>query len=184
VGGSWWSDRDNHASIVDGLRLGRQASGRVGLLDDPLDDCWTPAGDAPFPRVCVVESVVSTTGRMPDLAAVCAGAESVDAVVVVDEAHATGLWGPGGRGGAGRVAEEGLIDRVLATVHTGGKALGVAGAWVAGPRVLIDHLVQHARAFIFTTAPMPALPAGLLAALDLLEEIPDAGARCWRRPSA
>ena len=70
----------------------------------------------------------------------------------------------------------GLAPRVLATVHTGGKALGVAGAWVAGDRALIDHLVQHARTFIYTTAPMPALAAGLLAALERLALLPDAAA--------
>jgi 8-amino-7-oxononanoate synthase len=179
VGGAWWSDRDNHASIVDGLRLGRQAQGRVGRLDDPLDDVWHVPATAGHPRLAVIESVVSTSGRLPDLASVCASAEAIDGVVVVDEAHATGLYGaggdgPGGAGGSGRVAELGLAERVLATVHTGGKALGVAGAWVAGPRTMIDYLIQHARPFIFTTAPMPALAAGLLAALDRLRDLPGA----------
>jgi 8-amino-7-oxononanoate synthase len=177
VGGAWWSDRDNHASIVDGLRLGRQAQGQVGRLDDPLDACWHVPASAGHPRLAVIESVVSTTGRLPDLEAVCTSAEAIDAVVVVDEAHATGLYGAGGRGGSGRVAQLGLVERVLATVHTGGKALGVAGAWIAGPRVLIDTLIQHARPFVFTTAPMPALAAGLEAALDLLEAMPDAAAQ-------
>jgi 8-amino-7-oxononanoate synthase len=65
---------------------------------------------------------------------------------------------------------------VLATVHTGGKALGVAGAWVAGERMLIEHLVNHARTFVFTTAPMPALAAGLIAALERLAQMPGAAA--------
>ncbi len=173
VGGSWLSDRDNHASLVDGLRLGRQPHGRVGLLDDPHAACWSLTEAGPAPRVAAIESVVSTSGRLPDLAAVCTAAESIDAVVVVDEAHATGLYGPRG---AGRVAEAGLTARVLATVHTGGKALGVAGAWVAGERTLIEHLIQHARTFIYTTAPMPALAAGLLAALERLADLPDAAA--------
>jgi 7-keto-8-aminopelargonate synthetase-like enzyme len=80
--------------------------------------------------------------------------------VIVDEAHATDLHG--GRG-SGRVEALGLTDRVLCTIHTGGKALGVAGAWVAGEAPLIVHLVNHCRSFIFSTAPMPALAAAVVA---------------------
>ncbi|MFM8979736.1 MAG: aminotransferase class I/II-fold pyridoxal phosphate-dependent enzyme [Planctomycetia bacterium] len=179
VGGSWASDRDNHACIVDGLRLGRQAQGRVGRLDDPTDPCWAFPASAPFPRLAVVESVISTSGRLPDLACIADLAEEAGAVLLVDEAHATGLWGAAGgppqAAPSGRVAALGLSSRVLATMHTGGKALGVAGAWVAGERTLIEHLVQHARPFVFTTAPMPALAAGLLAALERLATRPGAG---------
>lgn len=171
VGGTWLSDRDNHASLVDGLRLARGAQGRVGLLDDPDDPAWDAPAAPGLPHLAVLESVVSTSGRMPDLGAVCARAAQAGAVVVVDEAHATGLFGPGG---AGRVAAAGLSGEVLASVHTGGKALGVAGAWVAGERTLIQHLINHARPFIFSTAPMPALAAGLIAALERLAQEPDA----------
>ncbi len=86
-------------------------------------------------------------------------------MLIVDEAHATGLYGTRG---SGRVEELGLRDRVLATVHTGGKALGSGGAWVAGSRVLRDVLVNRARTFIFSTAPLPVLAAALGAALDLV----------------
>lgn len=173
VGGTWLSDRDNHASLVDGLRLARAAQGRVGLLDDADDPAWDVPAAPGLPHVAVLESVVSTSGRMPRLDAVCARAREAGAVVVVDEAHATGLFGPRG---AGLVAAAGLSDDVLATIHTGGKALGVAGAWVAGERTLIEHLINHARPFIFTTAPMPALAAGLIAALERLAQEPDAAA--------
>ena len=74
--------------------------------------------------------------------------------MIVDEAHATGLYGARG---SGRVEELGLRDRVLATIHTGGKALGSGGAWVAGSRALRDVMVNRARSFIFSTAPLPVL---------------------------
>jgi 8-amino-7-oxononanoate synthase len=173
TGGTWLSDRDNHASLVDGLRLARAAQGRVGLLDDPADPVWDAPSAPGLPHLAVLESVVSTSGRMPRLDTVCARARETGAVVAVDEAHATGILGPGG---AGLVAAAGLTGEVLATVHTGGKALGVAGAWVAGERMLIEHLVNHARTFVFTTAPMPALAAGLIAALERLAQMPGAAA--------
>lgn len=159
------SDHDNHASLIDGLRLARA---RVDVLD--LDDLEAVerrlAAHAPGGRTwIVVESVVSTTGRLPRLDALADAAERHGAWLLVDEAHATGLHGARG---SGRVEALGLTPRVAATVHTGGKALGVAGAWVAGDRVLIEHLVNAARTFLFSTAPMPALAAGLVAALERL----------------
>lgn len=159
------SDRDNHASLIDGLRLARAT---VEVLD--LDDAAAAERALARPSgarrtLVVVESVVSTSGRRPDLARLAEQAERHGALLVVDEAHATGLHGARG---SGRVEELGLEGRVLASVHTGGKALGVAGAWIAGPRVLIEHLLNHARPFLFTTAPPPAVPAGLLAALERL----------------
>jgi 8-amino-7-oxononanoate synthase len=174
--GTMLSDRENHASLIDGFRLARCSGSLVDA--DHLVSTVPPRTDRGRPRVLVLESVYSTSGRMPDLVQVCAWAEREDVVVVVDEAHATGLFGARG---SGRVEALGLADRVLATVHTGGKALGVAGAWVAGDRVLIEHLVNHARAFVFTTAPMPALAAGLIAALDRRAQDPDGPAKAFAR---
>ena len=74
--------------------------------------------------------------------------------------------------GSGRVEELGLRDRVLATIHTGGKALGSGGAWVAGSRALCDVVVNRARSFIFSTAPLPVLGAALDAGLQVLEREP------------
>jgi 8-amino-7-oxononanoate synthase len=165
-------DRENHASLIDGFRLARCSGALVDA--DHLVSSAQPRADRGRPRILVLESVYSTSGRMPDLLQVCDWAEHEGVVVLVDEAHATGLFGARG---SGRVEALGLTERVAATVHTGGKALGVAGAWVAGDRVLIDHLVNHARAFIFTTAPMPALAAGLLAALERRAGDPDGPAK-------
>lgn len=157
------SDALNHASLIDGIRLSK-ASRRIVDHADPhaFDEALAelpPDGR----RLVVAESVFSMDGDLPDLEALAEVCARRDALLVVDEAHATGLFGPDG---GGRVAELGLGDRVLATIHTGGKALGVGGAWVAGDRVLTEHLVNHARTFIYTTAPVPALPAALDAALD------------------
>ncbi|MEO5742414.1 MAG: aminotransferase class I/II-fold pyridoxal phosphate-dependent enzyme, partial [Vicinamibacterales bacterium] len=101
---------------------------------------------------------------------VCAIAERAGAVVIVDEAHATGMYGARG---SGRVEELGLRDCVFATIHTGGKALGSGGAWVAGSRMLRDVLVNRARSFIFSTAPLPVLGAALSAGLFLIGHEPE-----------
>ena len=117
----------------------------------------------------VTESVFGMDGDLAPLVALVDLAQAHGALVVVDEAHATGLYGPAG---SGRVEELGLRDRVLATVHAGGKALGSGGAWVAGPRVLRDQLVNHARTFIDSTAPLPVLTAALEAGLELVQREP------------
>ena len=100
--------------------------------------------------------------------------------MIVDEAHATGMYG--GRG-SGRVEELGLRDRVLATIHTGGKALGSGGAWVAGSRVLRDVMVNRARSFIFSTAPLPVLGAALSAGLDVISREPERRSEVHRKSS-
>ena len=105
-------------------------------------------------------------------------AERYGAGVIVDEAHATGLYGTRG---SGRVEALGLRERVLATMHTGGKALGSGGAWVACSRVLRDLLVNRARAFIFSTAPLPVLAAAIAAGLDLVAGEPERRAIVHRK---
>jgi 7-keto-8-aminopelargonate synthetase-like enzyme len=109
-------------------------------------------------------------GDLTPLGELCDVAERHGALVVVDEAHATGLYGARG---SGRVEELGLRERVLASVHTGGKALGSGGAWVAGSSALRDWLVNRARTFIFSTAPLPVLSAALQAALDVVAREPE-----------
>ena len=108
-------------------------------------------------------------GDLTPLREVAEIAERLGAVLIVDEAHATGLYGSRG---SGRVEELGLRERVLATIHTGGKALGSGGAWVAGSRALRDVMVNRARSFIFSTAPLPVLAAALGAGLDVIQREP------------
>jgi 8-amino-7-oxononanoate synthase len=117
-------------------------------------------------------------GDHTPLEAVCEIADRRGAGVIVDEAHATGLYG---RSGSGRVEELGLRDRVVATVHTGGKALGSGGAWVAGSRALRDVLVNRARSLIFSTAPLPVLGAALQAGLEVVAREPGRRAEVHRK---
>jgi 8-amino-7-oxononanoate synthase len=128
----------------------------------------------------ITESVFSMDGDLTPLREVCAIAERAGAVVIVDEAHATGMYG---ERGSGRVEELGLRDRVAATIHTGGKALGSGGAWVAGSRALRDVMVNRARSFIFSTAPLPVLGVALSAGLDLVEREPERRREVHRKAS-
>lgn len=162
------SDERNHASLIDGIRL---TKARTVIY--PHQDLNALEAVLKRPRtgraIVITESVFSMDGDLTPLDAMSKVAEQHGAVLIVDEAHATGLYGARG---SGRVEESGLRDRVLATVHTGGKSLGSGGAWVAGSRVLCDILVNRARTFIFSTAPIPVLAAALGAGLDLIEREP------------
>jgi len=115
-----------------------------------------------------VESVYSMDGDLAPLAALSDLARQFDAVLVVDEAHATGVFGARGRG-----LTEGLRGAI--TLHTCGKALGVAGALVCASSETIDYLINRARPFIYSTAPPPCLAAAVTRALQLVDEEP------WRR---
>ncbi|HET9468028.1 MAG TPA: 8-amino-7-oxononanoate synthase [Vicinamibacterales bacterium] len=163
------SDERNHASLIDGIRLTKATTAIY-----PHQDLAALEEALAQPRkgraLVVTESVFSMDGDLTPLAEVCDIAERAGAVVIVDEAHATGMYGARG---SGRGEELRLRDRVVATIHTGGKALGSGGAWVAGSRALRDVLVNRARSFIFSTAPLPVLGAALFAGLDLVEREPD-----------
>jgi 8-amino-7-oxononanoate synthase len=95
--------------------------------------------------------------------------EAAGAHLIVDEAHAVGVYGARG---SGLIEEHGVGEQVFLSVNTAGKALGVAGAFVAGPAWAIEYLIQRARPFIFSTAPPPALAAALDTSLDIVEEEP------------
>lgn len=160
-----FSDELNHASIIDGIRLsGAQKEiyphGSLNALESALKARATWRGR----KIVVTESVFSMDGDVADLSAIVALAERFGASVIVDEAHATAVHGPSGRG---IVAACGLEERVLAVVHTCGKALASAGAFVCGSRVLKEHLINHARTFIFSTAMPPYFAAQIRAALGL-----------------
>ncbi len=160
-----------HASVHDGLRLGRAE--RAAFRHNDPDDArraiggWRARGGRG--RVWIaVESLYSMDGDRAPLAALAALADAQDGFLVVDEAHATGVFGPDGRGLAS--ALEGR-ENVVA-LHTGGKALGVGGAWVNAPRLLVEFLVNRARPFVFATAPPPIVAAALREALTILRQEP------------
>jgi 8-amino-7-oxononanoate synthase len=173
------SDERNHASLIDGIRLTKAATAIY-----PHQDLNALEAALTRPRkgraIVITESVFSMDGDLTPLSEVCAIAERAGAVVIVDEAHGTGLYGARG---SGRVEELGLRDRVIATMHTGGKALGSGGAWVAGSRGLRDVMVNRARSFIFSTAPLPVLGVALRAGLYLVEREPERRSEVHRKSS-
>jgi 8-amino-7-oxononanoate synthase len=120
-------------------------------------------------RFVVVEAVYSMDGTRAPLEAIAALCEAHDAGLIVDEAHATGMWGPRGAGLTSVLSRRASL---LATVHPCGKALGGAGAFVAGSRALRDWLIQRARPFVFSTALPPYVALGLDAALDVIAAEP------------
>jgi 8-amino-7-oxononanoate synthase len=162
------SDAYNHASIVDGCRASRArvvvaphadaAAAREILAD-------RPAGQ---PAVLVTESVFSVDGDLAPLADLHAACRDTGALLLVDEAHAAGLIGPAG---AGALADAGLAGEpdVLLTL-TLSKSFGALGGVVAGPRELVEALVDTGRTFIYDTALPPAVAAGAAAALELIRD--------------
>jgi len=160
-----FADRLNHASLHAGLALAgvRQIRFRHNDLDH-LESLLTTPDHAGRTRLIVTESVFSMDGDRADLIALADLAARYDAILYVDEAHATGVLGPQGRGLCALLPE----DAPVIVMGTLGKALGGFGAYLAGPRVMIDALVQHCGGFIYTTAPPPAVLGALDAALDLI----------------
>lgn len=173
------SDERNHASLIDGIRLTKAATSVVPHQDlNALQEALAkPKKGRAF---VITESVFSMDGDLTPLCDVCAIADRAGALVIVDEAHATGMYGVRG---SGRVEELGLRERVVATIHTGGKALGSGGAWVAGSRALRDMMINRARTFIFSTAPLPVLAAALGAGLDMVEREPERRREVQRKSS-
>jgi 8-amino-7-oxononanoate synthase len=148
-----YSDVLNHASLIDGMRLSGARKVIYPHLDlSALEDSLRQDAGAPWRRIIVTESVFSMNGDLAPLREMATLAEQFGAAMIVDEAHATGVQG---KGGVGLAADAGILPHVLATVHTCGKALASAGAFVCGPAVMKDYLINHARTFIFSTA-LPA----------------------------
>jgi glycine C-acetyltransferase/8-amino-7-oxononanoate synthase len=172
-GDTVFSDELNHASIIDGCRLSR-AEVVVYRHRDVEHLEWELHRHAKGRRVIVTDSVFSMDGDVAPLADIAALAGGYDARLIVDEAHATGNLGPGGRGA---VAEAGLEDDVDVIVGTLGKALGSYGAYACARAETVRLLINAARPLIFSTAPPPPAVAGALAALELLRERPHRVAR-------
>jgi 8-amino-7-oxononanoate synthase len=148
-----YSDTLNHASLIDGIRLSGARKVIYSHLNlSALEDALRQETGAPWRRIIVTESVFSMNGDAAPLREMAVLARKYDAAMIVDEAHATGVHGNGGRGLA---ADAEIQPQVLATIHTCGKALGSAGAFVCGSAMLKEHLINHARTFIFSTA-LPA----------------------------
>lgn len=160
-----------HASAHEGMRRGRAECIAIPHNDiDAFETAitrWRTGGGTGRPWIAV-ESLYSMDGDSPDLAALMAVADRHDAMVIVDEAHATGVLGPDGRGLA--ASFEGR-DNVV-TLHTCGKALGTSGGFILGATPIRDFLINRARPFIFATAPSPLTAAVTRVALDICRTNP------------
>jgi len=157
------SDELNHASLIDGCRLSR-ATIRVYRHRDAGDLARQLERSSARRRLIVSDSVFSMDGDLAPLEEMVRLAERHDAWLMLDEAHAVGVFGAGG---AGLAAELGLGDRVTVRMGTLGKALGSYGAFVAGSQALIELLVNRARAYIYSTALPPAVIAAARAAVAI-----------------
>ncbi len=164
------SDALNHASIIDGCRLSRSKVVVYGHCN--MDQLELALKQAPIGgrKLIVTESLFSMDGDEAPLADIVGLAEKYGAIVMVDEAHATGVYEPNG---AGLVAKLGLGERILIQMGTLGKALGGFGAYIAGTKALRELLINRCRSFIFTTSLPPAVMAMGVAALDLLKKEPE-----------
>jgi glycine C-acetyltransferase len=169
------SDRLNHASIIDGARLSR-AEIKVYEHSD-IDSLRERLAEAKGRRTMVVtDGVFSMDGDVAKLPEVVEAAEEAGAMVMVDDAHASGVMGQNGRG---TIDHFGLHGRVTVQVGTLSKAVGVLGGYVAGDKDLIEWLHLRGRPFLFSSSHPPAVVGACLAALDILETEPERIERLW-----
>ncbi|AOY87054.1 8-amino-7-oxononanoate synthase [Marinobacter salinus] len=165
-GDTIFSDRLNHASIIDGCilsraKIRRYAHGNVAELEAML-------AKASGHKLVVTDGVFSMDGDVAPLKELARVCRAHDALLVVDDAHGIGVLGPQGRGS---IVEQGLSEEdVPVLIGTLGKAVGTSGAFVAGSPVLMDYLIQKARTYIYTTAMPPAIAVATCASIDLIEQ--------------
>jgi 8-amino-7-oxononanoate synthase len=158
-----------HASMRDGLRAAQCHAIKIPHNDlDAFEDALKKRPAAAENSWILVESIYSMDGDYSPVRELVALAEKYDAMLIVDEAHATGVAGTTGRG-----VTEGMAHDRLIALHTCGKALGVAGALVCAGDPVIDYMVNAARAFIYSTAPMPLQAVLVRRALELVRDEPE-----------
>jgi len=170
------SDELNHASIIDGCRLSRAAIKVFPHKD--VDAARRILRDLPASqrKLLITDGVFSMDGDLGPLPGLCAIAEEYGAIMMVDDAHASGVFG---RNGRGTVDHFGMHGRVDIQVGTLSKAVGALGGYVAGTNALIDFLHHRGRPFLFSTSHPPSVTATCLAALDVLIEEPEIIERLW-----
>ena len=164
-----FSDELNHASIIDGCRLSR-AETFVYRHGDVEHLAWGLRKAGERAALIVTDGVFSMDGDVAPLTELAELAKRHGCRLMVDEAHATGAIGPGGRGSVAAAGLSGEVDVVMGTL---GKALGSYGAYVCADRETTDYLLNTARSFVFSTALPPSVAAAGLAALELLESQPE-----------
>ena len=171
------SDRLNHASIIDGARLSRAEIKVFEHKDADHADALLRESKAEGRRqLLVTDGVFSMDGDIAPLPALVEVAERHGAIMMIDDAHASGVLG---RGGAGTVDHFGLHGRVDVQVGTLSKAIGVLGGFIAGPHELIEWLQNRGRPYLFSTSAPPAAVAACIEALDIIEDEPERLDRLW-----
>src|SRR2546422_3311897 len=170
------SDELNHASIIDGCRLSRAAikvfpHKDAGAARKVLQEL--PAGQR---KLLITDGVFSMDGDLGALPELCTLAEEFGCIMMVDDAHASGVFGKNGRGTIDHFGVHGRVDIQIGTLS---KAIGVRGRYVAGSQTLIEFLYHRARPFLFSTSHPPGVAAACIAALDVLEQEPQIIDRLW-----
>ncbi|HTI29186.1 MAG TPA: glycine C-acetyltransferase [Methylomirabilota bacterium] len=176
------SDALNHASIIDGIRLTKAerkvfAHADMEALRSVLAEVRAAPAGAGKTVLVITDGVFSMDGDIARLPEIVEAAEAADAIVYVDDAHASGVLG---RNGRGSVDHFDLHGRVHVQVGTLSKAIGVLGGYVAGSESLREILIHRARPFLFSTSHPPAVAAACLAAIDVLESEPELIERLWQ----
>jgi glycine C-acetyltransferase len=170
------SDELNHASIIDGCRLSRATIKVFAHKDvDAVRRLLAPLRSAPR-KLLITDGVFSMDGDLGPLPELCGLAEEFGCIMMVDDAHASGVFG---RNGRGTVDHFGVHGRVDVQVGTLSKAVGVLGGYVAGSRPLVEFLKRRARPFLFSTSLPPAVAAACLAAIEILLDEPAIIERLW-----
>jgi glycine C-acetyltransferase len=170
------SDSLNHASIIDGCRLSRAAIKVFPHKD--VDAARAILKDLPASqrKLLITDGVFSMDGDLGPLPALCDLAEEFGCIMMVDDAHASGVFGRNGRGTVDHFNMHGRVDIQVGTLS---KAIGSLGGYVAGSKDLIDFLCHRGRPFLFSTSHPPSVAATCIAALDVLEQEPEIIERLW-----
>jgi glycine C-acetyltransferase len=170
------SDELNHASIIDGARLSRAAIKVFPHKDVDAARRILKSLPASPRRLLITDGVFSMDGDLGPLPALCDLAEEFGCIMMVDDAHASGVFGANGRGTVDHFKVHGRVDVQVGTLS---KAIGALGGYVGGSRALIEFLYHRARPFLFSTSHPPAVAAACLAAIDVLLEEPQIIDRLW-----
>ncbi len=170
------SDELNHASIIDGCRLSRATIKVFPHKDVDAARAVMRQLPAAQRKLLITDGVFSMDGDLGPLPDLCAAAEEFGAIMMVDDAHASGVFGANGRG---TVDHFGMHGRVDVQVGTLSKAIGALGGYVAGTRAFIEFLHHRARPFLFSTSHPPSVTATCIAALDVLQDEPQIIDRLW-----
>jgi glycine C-acetyltransferase len=171
------SDELNHASIIDGCRLSRAAI-RVFPHKDlaALQQLLEETQSLPGKKLVITDGVFSMDGDIAPLPGIVELAEKYGAIMMIDDAHSSGVLGRNGRGTVDHYQLHGRVDIQVGTLS---KAIGVLGGYVCGSRALIEYLYHKARPFLFSTSHPPAVAAACIAAFDVLEQEPQLIDRLW-----